>query len=76
MFYHPQLSSMCVLEFRWAEYFICPPFAYLGSLVYKQLNLAIILRPSKGLKAVTLANSLTSCIIMGSKVAPAQAFKK
>ena len=24
-FYHLQLSSMCVLEFRWAEYFICSP---------------------------------------------------
>ena len=24
-FHHPQLSSMCMLEFRWAEYFICSP---------------------------------------------------
>ena len=71
----PTLLHVCV-GVQVGRIFYLLPFAYWGSLVYKQLNLAIILRPSKGLKAVTLANSQTSCIIMGSKVAPAQNFKK
>ena len=91
--FHLQLSSMCVLEFRCRQNILFAPLCILGISgldlkVYKQLNLAIMLRPSKGLKAVTLANSHTSCIIiaiygmhtcciiMRSKVAPAQLFKE
>ena len=62
----PTLLHVCA-GVQVGRIFYLLPFAYLGSLAYKQLNLAIMLRPSKGLKAVTLANSHTSCIIMGSK---------